>query len=140
MLISPFNFFSFSRDFNFCWYHSQIPRSPIPTVLSIVLFLWLNGWSRHIWCAILLNDNMDLHMSNLGTLVPEGPWCVLCSKSHNVVFYWYSDLVSHTQTHKHTQHTQGPVDWQTLINIYLHQYIYWHCYVLTATTFITLND
>ena len=28
-----------------------------PTALSVVLFLWLNGWTCHIWCAILLNDN-----------------------------------------------------------------------------------
>ena len=36
--------------------------------LSCYLFLWLNGWSHHIWCVILLNDIMDLHMSSLGTL------------------------------------------------------------------------
>ena len=54
---------------------SLSPLTSIPTVLSVVLFLWLNGWSRHIWCIILLNDNIDLHMSSLGTLVPEGPWC-----------------------------------------------------------------
>ena len=77
------------------------------TVLSVVLFLWQNEWSRHTWCAILLNDNMDLHMSSLGTLVPEGPWCVFYvtrrqvywGLTHVVVFYWYSDLISRTQTH-----------------------------------------
>ena len=42
-------------------------------VLPIVMFVWLNGWSHHIGCAILLNDNMDLHMSSFGILVPEGP-------------------------------------------------------------------
>ena len=47
-----------------------------PTALSAVPFLWLNGGSCHNWCAILLNDNMDLHMSSLSTLVQEGPWCV----------------------------------------------------------------
>ena len=62
-----------------------------PTALSIVLFLWLNGWLCHIWCAILLNDIMDLPMlslDSLRTLVllyldPKGPWCVfvLCSKA-----------------------------------------------------------
>ena len=92
--------------------------------ISIVLF------------AILLNDNMDLHMSSLGTLVvSEGPWCVFYATRrqvyrgliHNMFFYWYSNLISHTQ------HTQGPVDWQTDI---IH--IYTTCYVLTATTFITL--
>ena len=71
------------------------------TVLSVVLFLWLNGWSRHIRCAILLNDNIDLFMSSLGTLVPEGPGYVFYATrrqvyrglTHNVVFtgtlIWY---------------------------------------------------
>ena len=51
-------------------------------------------------CAILLNDNMDLHMSSLGTLVPEGPWYVFYAARcqvyggliYNVVFYWYPDI------------------------------------------------
>ena len=55
---------------------SLSPPAPAPTVFSVVMFLWLNGWSHHIWCAILLNDNMDLYMSSLGTLVQEGLWCV----------------------------------------------------------------
>ena len=42
--------------------------TPSPTVLSVVLFLWLTGWSYYIWCAILLNVIMDLHMLSLGTL------------------------------------------------------------------------
>ena len=62
------------------------PKLPTPTALSVVLFLWLNGWSCHIWFAILLNDNMDLHMSSLGTMVPEGPWCVFYATRHQV--YW----------------------------------------------------
>ena len=82
------------------------------TVLSVVLFLWQNEWSRHTWCAILLNDNMDLHMSSLGTLVPEGPWCVFYvtrrqvywGLTHNVVFtgtlIWY-----HTNTQTHALHS-----------------------------------
>ena len=88
-------------------------------------------WSRHIWCAILVNDNMDLHMSSLGILVLERPWCVFYATRRqvywgltHVVFYWYSDLISHT--HKHTQHTQGPVDWHTHINIYLHHLLFAH--------------
>ena len=55
---------------------------PPPPLFSVVLFLWLPGWSRHIWCAILLNGNMDLLMSSLGTLVPEKTlMCVLCNKA-----------------------------------------------------------
>ena len=54
------------------------PPTPTPTFLSVVLFLWLNGWLYHI--------NMDLHISNLGTLVPGGPWCVSHITRHQV--YW----------------------------------------------------
>ena len=53
------------------------------------------------WWAILLNDTMDLHMSSLGTLVTEGPWCVFYATkcqvywglTHNVFFCWYFDLI-----------------------------------------------
>ena len=83
---------------------------------------------------VLLNDNMDLHMSIIGALVPEGPWCVFYATRHqvywgpihNTVFYWYSDLISHIQTHTNTQHTQGLVDWHTLVNIYLYHVIHAH--------------
>ena len=86
----------------------QILWNPTPTVLSVVLFLWLNGWSYHIWCAILLNDNMDLHMS-LGTLVPEGLWCVLCNKASSLLrsdtqcvyllLLWFDITGKHTNTY-----------------------------------------
>ena len=103
------------------------PPTCTPTTLSIVMFLSLNVRSRHIWCAILLNDKMDLQMLSFGTLVPERSWCVFyvirChvyrGLTHNVVFYWYSDMTSHTQTYKQTQGTDT-VDWHTHINIYLH--------------------
>ena len=66
----------------------------------------------HVMCY-LLNDDMDIHLSSYGTLVPEGPWCVFYATrlqgywglTHIKVFYWYSDLISHTQTHKHTAHS-----------------------------------
>ena len=65
-------------------------------------------------------------MSSLGTVVPEGPWCVFYATrrtvywglTHNVDFNWYSDLI--WQTHQHTQRSQGRVDWHTHINVYLH--------------------
>ena len=60
--------------------------TPTPTVLSVVLFLWMNGWSRHIWCAILLNGDMDLHMSSFRTLLPERPWCMFYAIRCQV--YW----------------------------------------------------
>ena len=109
ILVTPFSFSNLVHPILPC--HLQ-PYPLTPTILSVVLFLWLNGWSQHIWYTVLLNDNMDLHMSNLGTLVPEGPWCVFYATrcqlywvlTRNVVFYWYSDLISHTLKHalKHT--------------------------------------
>ena len=111
---------------------SLSPPNPTPTARSVVMCLWLNGWSRHNWCTILLNDDMDLYMSSLCTLVPEGPWCVFYATkrqgywglTHNVVFYWYSDLILHT--HTNTQHTQGPVDCHTHMNVYLHHLLCAH--------------
>ena len=104
---------------------SLSPPTPTPTALSVVLLLWLNGWSDcHIWCAILLNDIMDLNMLSLGTSVPERTWCVFYALRHQV--YWsmthvffcqYFDLISHSQ--KDTQHTQGPLEWHNQIKIYL---------------------
>lgn len=68
---------------------------PDPCHSFVALFLWLNGWSSHIWCAVLLNDN----------LVSEVLWCVLCL-THNVVFYQYPDLISYTHKHTHTTLTR----------------------------------
>ena len=89
------------------------PPTPTPTVLSIALLLWLNGWSRHIWCAILFGDNSGsthvehCYLSTRRTLI-----CVLCNKrqvywglAHNVVFHWYSHLISHTDKHTNTYST-----------------------------------
>ena len=53
----------------------------------------------------VFNDDMYLHMSSLGTVVPEGSWCMFYATGHqvywgltqNVVFYWCSDLISHRQ-------------------------------------------
>ena len=56
-----------------------------PTALFVALFLWLNGWSHHIRCVILLND-MDLQMLGLGALVPEGLCSVFYAASFHV--YW----------------------------------------------------
>ena len=94
-----------------------------PYCFFVVLFLWLSGWSCHISYIILLNDAMYLHISSLGTFVPEGPYCVfyairLRGLTHNVVFCWYSDLISHAHTHAgrqahthtHTENTVGPID------------------------------
>ena len=81
------------------------PPTSITTALFIVLFLWLNGLSHHIWYFNLLNDIMDPPMQSRGTLVPEGTCCVFYAKHQvywgltQVVFCWFSDLILHTQTH-----------------------------------------
>ena len=82
-------------------------QTPTPIVFSVALFIWLNEWSGHIWCAILCNDKMDLHMSSLHTLVPKGPWCVFYATRCQV--FWgltheicYSDLISHEQNRRST--------------------------------------
>ena len=102
---------------------SLSPPTSTPTVFSVVLLLWLNGWSCHIWCAILLNNNMDLHMSSLGTR--RTLMCVLCKNESGLprsdtcsflLVLWFD--ITNTQTH--IQHTQRPVDWHTHINEYLH--------------------
>ena len=111
--------------------------NPTPTTHFVFFFLWLNGWSRHIWCAILLDDVMDIHMSSLRTLVH-----VLCSKATNllnsdkwcgfllVLSFDLSQTHLHTHTYKNTHRerhtTQRSVDWHTHINTYLHQLLCAH--------------
>ena len=109
---------------------SVSPLTPTSTALSGVLFLWLNGWSCHIWCTILLNDiDPDVCFMQQGIKFTEA-W-------HTWIFagtlIWYHTN-THTHTHKDTEHTQGPVDWHT------HIYIYITYYVLTTAIFITLNN
>ena len=100
--------------------------------LSAVLFL-LNGWLHHIWWAILLNDILAQHMSILGTLVSEGPWCVFYAIRHQIycmawcTMCFFAGTLIWYHTLKHTQHTQGSVDWHTHINIYLHYYLFTMC-------------
>ena len=90
---------------------------PTSTALSVVLFLWLNERLCHIWCAVLLYNIMGLHVLDLGTLAPEGPWCMFYATRHQV--YWgltqcgfflvVGRDITHTHTHTHTPthtHTQ----------------------------------
>ena len=95
-------------------------------------FCWpVSWWSNHIWCAILLNDNKDLQMLGLDTIVPEGPWCVFYATRVKFTevwhmlffFYWYSDFVI---THTNTYHTLGQLDWHTHMNIFLHHLLCAH--------------
>ena len=117
-----------------------------PTAPFVALFLvlfWLNRCSLHIWLAILLNDIVDIHISILGTFVPERRWCVFYATrrqvywglTHNKILFWYSDLISHTQTHTRTKtHNTLRGQWLlTHINIYAHQLLYAHSSYLYYT-------
>ena len=100
---------------------------------------------------------LDLHVSSLGTLVPEEPWCAFYATRHQVYWglthvdsCWYSNLISHTRTHTHkhthththtyththTEHTQGPVDLHTNTNIYLDHLLGAHSSYLSYTEWI----
>ena len=75
----------------------------------------------------------------LGTLVPEGPCCVFYGTrcqvywgmTHNVVFCWYSDLISH----RHPAHS-GANRLKQSKKIYSNT----TSYVLTAAMFITVMN
>ena len=82
-----------------------------PTVFSVVMFLWLNWWSCYILCVILLNDNMDLYMSSLGTLVytRRTLMYVSCNKASSLLksdTQWGFLLVLWFDIN-HTQHTHN---------------------------------
>ena len=61
---------------------SLLPPTPTPTGHYVVLFIWLNGWLHHTWCAILLNVIMDVHMSSLMALILM---LVLCNKASDFI-------------------------------------------------------
>ena len=90
-LYCPLPFFKFclpppSPTPLFCHLQPLHPLFFTPTVLSIALLLWLNGWSRHIWCAILFGDNSGsthvehCYLSTRRTLI-----CVLCNKASSLL-------------------------------------------------------
>ena len=64
----------------------------------------------HLMCY-LPNDNMDLHMSSLGTLVPEGTFMqqgVRFTEVWHIMWFFTGTLIwyhKHTHTHTHTAHS-----------------------------------
>ena len=85
--------------------HFPVTSNPHPHC-SFCLLVSFAEWviTTHLMCHF--NDNMDLHMSSLGTLVTEGPWCVFYATDIKFVEFWHimwfftstqSDF--HTQTH-----------------------------------------
>ena len=100
----------FYEDPLYCQPPSFLQFCPTSTsnVLSFLLSLWLNGWSCHIWCAILLNGSTHVkpwYPSTRKTLMcfmEQGmKFTVL---THNMDLHWYSDLISHENPKLHTAH------------------------------------
>ena len=104
---------------------SLSPPSSTPIVHSVFLFLWLNGWSCHIWCTTLLNDNMDLHMSSLSTSVPKGlDACfmqqgITFTELWHIIWFFNGSLIWY-HTHKHTHTAHSETSWLT----HLYKYIF----------------
>ena len=88
-----------------------------PTPLLPVLFLWLNGWSHQIWCAILFNhNNGSTHVKSWWYLSTRRTlMCVLCNKVSSLMrpgpcgFFTGTLIWHHTQanTQTHTAHSGG---------------------------------
>ena len=117
------------------------PLTPNPKYLFL-LFVSLGEWviAPHLMCyfTLIWLDIMDLHMSSLGTLVPEGPCCVFYATRYQVywnlipcVFFASTLICYHTQTHKDISHSG------TKRLTHPHRYVL--SFVLTAAMCITLN-
>ena len=64
-----------------------LPTLPLPQLachLQPPLPLFFLLFCFFSWMCFMPHDNMDLHKSSLGTLVPAGPWCVFYATSHQV--------------------------------------------------------
>ena len=100
------------------------PATSIPIALLLpCFFCWMGDRATFY---DLLNFIMDLHLSSLGTLVPEGPCCVFYVTRHQV--YWgmtrnmvfaFSQIYYNTHTQTKTCNTlRGQIDWHGHINTY----------------------
>ena len=120
--------------------------------LPCSFFDWMGDCITFDVLFYLMIDIMHLHMSRLGTLMPEGlDVCFVQQgvKSTEVWHMWFfpgtliwyytqtnkqtnkqTNTHTHTHTHTHTQkdtqHTQVPADSHTHINIYLHHLLSAH--------------
>ena len=83
--------------------------TPTTNALFVVLFLWLNRWSHHIWYAISLQYYYGSKHGEPWHRIPEGSWCVLYERRHQEFAVWYimcffagTLIWYHTNTHTHT--------------------------------------
>ena len=117
------------------------PKPLLPLLFLLPYFFdWIDDHAT--FGVILLDDIMDLHMSILGTLVPEEPCCVFYTKGIKFTEVWHimkflaSTLIwYHKQKQRHTTHTRA----KRLTHPYKYIYINSTCYVPTAAICISLN-
>ena len=109
----------------YCLFHHP-PPPPFkfcpPPVLSFNLFLWQNGWSCNIWCAILVNGSTHVEpwfLNARRTLM-----CVLCNKASSLLMSdtWCSFLLVLWFDITHTN-TQTVHSWASTL-IHPHKYIF----------------
>ena len=76
------------------------PTSPPLFFLLSCLFSWMGD---HTTFDVLFSDNINQHMSSLGSLVPEGPGCVFYAKGIMFTWVWHIQSVTFIwyDTHKH---------------------------------------
>ena len=83
------------------------PQTFTTTTFFVVLFIWLSGWSRYIWCFFYL----ILQIYTCWALVLlEGPSYatrrqVYQGLTRKAFFCWCSDLMSNTHTQRNTTHS-----------------------------------
>ena len=83
---------AYNHFFKFCLTPRPCSLQLPPPLLIVVLFLCLNGWSHHIWCAILLNDTIDVHMWQQSIKFHSVHWGINNPPSKTLPFF----LPSHT--------------------------------------------
>ena len=95
-----------------------------PFAHFVALFLWLNGWSRWIWCVIFyLITSIDtfsglvpLYHKEYGVCFMTQGVSLLRSTTWRgfLLILWFD--ITHANSNK--QHIQVSIDWHTHINIY----------------------
>ena len=133
------------RVYKFCWWHE--PHANREIFYSFFLSCWI---SYKILQFMFLNialielvyicSNLPLKFNFLNKHSwQRGPNPPVSSTPSFFKFcpsIWYH-IHTNTHPHKHTQHTQGPLDWHTHINIYLphllrahSSYLYYNAWII----------
>ena len=112
-----------------------VPTLPLasnlhPNALFVALFLWLNACSHHIWCYFIWRRHGSTHAKPWYFSTRRTLLCVLCNvKFTEVLHMWFfASTIIWYHTDKDIQHTQGPIEWHTHINIYQHQNTHTHAH------------